>query len=603
MAVCARRSTRQWPVSNLFRRCERITAPARKLHKNPELLQMALQANAHRRQIVRPANRGDHRMPVPTRLANDGWWLCERPATALVCNSLLQTGSAIMADFTAPASNAGAVQEGIFPVKAAIVLALAALADWLFYGHGIGISAAIFAVAVACGSLLANLATLNRKQVLLAGLLLVAVVPTIEEFNVASLIFMVLALGVGLVLTTNRDRHGLGERAAALCDLYLVSPFRFFRDAVAAFDLPVLKTGFVVWFIPIVLSGIFVFLLASANPLLEKWIRLLNPGNTGSYVSLGRVLFWTVALSIVWPFIHVRWNSKREMPAGLAEAAALAQGIPSGQYDFFGVATILRSLILFNLLFAVQTVLDVTYLWGNATLPADISYASYAHRGAYPLIVTALLAAVFVLAAMRPGGPAEHSRVIRPLVYLWVAQNVLLVMSSILRLDLYVQIYLLTWWRVAAFIWMVLVAFGLVLIVARIVLNRSNAWLIRANLITPTATLYICSLVNFAAVIADYNVSHSREATGKGVSIDMNYLLSLGPQALPAIDRAIALRGFDPTLVSRRGCLVEQQVKATASWRSWGFRSWRLQRALEAESKSATTGWFEPQTSCAGREL
>jgi hypothetical protein len=529
-------------------------------------------------------------MPVPTRLANDGWWLCERPATALVCNSLLQTGSAIMADFTAPASNAGAVQEGTFPVKAAIVLALASLADWLFYGHGIGISTAIFAVAVACGALLANLATLNRKQVLPAGaLLLVALLPAIEEFNIASLAFMVLALGVGLLLTTNRERHGLGERAAALRDLYLVGPFRFFRDAIAAFDLPALKTGFAVWFIPIVLGGIFVFLLVSANPLLEK-CSLLNPGNTGSYVSLGRVLFWTVALSIVWPFVHVRWSGRRKMPAGLAEAAALAQGIPSGQHDFFGVATILRSLILFNLLFAVQTALDVAYLWGNAALPADISYASYAHRGAYPLIVTALLAAGFVLAAMRPGGPAEQSRVIRPLVYLWVAQNVLLVLSSILRLDLYVQIYLLTWWRVAAFIWMVLVALGLVLIVARIVLNRSNDWLIRANLITLTATLYVCSLVNFAAVIADYNVSHSREAAGKGVWIDMNYLFSLGPQALPAIDRAIALRGFDPTLVSRRGCLVEQQRREIAAWRSWGFRSWRLQRTLDALPKNSTTG-------------
>ena len=58
------------------------------------------------------------------------------------------------------------------------------------------------------------------------------------------------------------------------------------------------------------------FLLVSANPLLEKWVSLLNPGNTASYVSLGRVLFWAVALSIVWPFIHVRWSGKREMPAG-----------------------------------------------------------------------------------------------------------------------------------------------------------------------------------------------------------------------------------------------------------------------------------------------
>ena len=183
-----------------------------------------------------------------------------------------------MADFTAPASNAGSVREGTFPVKAAIVLALAALADWLFYGHGVGISAAIFAVAVACGSLLANLATLNRRQVLPAGaLLLVALVPAIEEFNAASLTFIVLALGIGLLLTTNRDRHRLGERAAALRDLYLVGPFRFFRDAIAAFNLPALKTGFAVWFIPIVLGGIFVFLLVSANPLIEKWISLLNP--------------------------------------------------------------------------------------------------------------------------------------------------------------------------------------------------------------------------------------------------------------------------------------------------------------------------------------
>ena len=147
------------------------------------------------------------------------------------------------------------------------------------------------------------------------------------------------------------------------------------------------------------------------------------------------------------------------------------------------------------------------YLWGNAALPADITYAAYAHRGAYPLIVTALLAAGFVLIAMKPGGPAERSPVIRPLVYLWVAQNVMLVISSILRLDLYVQIYLLTYWRIAAFVWMLLVAIGLVLIVARIALRRSDEWLIRANLITLTGTLYICSLVNFAAIIADYNVS------------------------------------------------------------------------------------------------
>jgi hypothetical protein len=494
-----------------------------------------------------------------------------------------------MADFSTPASNAGSVQETMFPIKPAVTVTLAALADWLFYGQRIGISVVVFAIALACGSLLANFARLDRRQVAVAGILVLAgLVPAVEEINAASLLFVVLALGVGLLLTTNREPINLGERAAALCGLYLIGPFRFSRDAISVFDLPALTTGFTVWFIPVVLGSIFAFLFASANPLIAKWVSLVNPSDPFSYVNLSRVLFWAAALSIVWPFIHVCWRRKREATSSLTEPAPQAPPTPSGFVEFFGAATILRSLILFNLLFAVQTTLDVIYLWGNATLPADISYAAYAHRGAYPLILTALLAAGFVLAAMNPGGPAERSKVIRPLVYLWVAQNVLLVASSILRLDLYVQNYLLTWWRVAAFVWMLLVAFGLLLIVARIVLNRSNDWLIRANLLTLTATLYICSLVNFAALIADYNVTHSREVSGKGIQVDMNYLSHLGPQALPAIDRILRLRGADPNLVSRRNCLVEQQRQDVASWRAWGFRSWRLQRTLDAQQTSST---------------
>jgi Domain of unknown function (DUF4173) len=175
------------------------------------------------------------------------------------------------------------------------------------------------------------------------------------------------------------------------------------------FNLPTLKTGLTIWFIPVAFGGIFVLLLVSANPLLEKWIRLMNPGDAASYLSLGRILFWAVAPSIIWPFIHVWWRSKMAVSSALVEAAVLDQMPRSDRMEFFGVATILRSLVLFNLLFAVQTILDAIYLWGNVALPADISYASYAHRGAYPLIVTALLAAGFVLAAMRPGGPAEQS--------------------------------------------------------------------------------------------------------------------------------------------------------------------------------------------------
>ena len=67
-----------------------------------------------------------------------------------------------MAEFSTPMPNAGSLQNDTFAVKPAIVLALAALADWLFYGQRIGISAVVFAIALACGALLANFAPFER---------------------------------------------------------------------------------------------------------------------------------------------------------------------------------------------------------------------------------------------------------------------------------------------------------------------------------------------------------------------------------------------------------------------------------------------------------
>jgi hypothetical protein len=525
-------------------------------------------------------------MPVPTRLANDGWWLCDSPPLAPIDIAPRQIrGNATMTSFAPPIPDVRPAQVNPFLSRFAIALGLAALADWLFYGEKIGISFVIFTVALMGCSMLANPSAWNGRRALLAGAILtVGLIPAIEDLDMLSTLFVLLALGSGVSILTNPDINGLADRARALRELFLIAPFRFTRDAVGALDLPAMKSGLVVWIVPLLMTSIFALLFISANPLLEKWLAWLDLHRAAEHLSIWRILFWVVALSLIWPFIQVYWRRRNVVaPDSPAPAPATIESLST--------ATVLRSLILFNLLFAVQTVLDAIYLWGNVALPADITYAGYAHRGAYPLIVTALLAACFVLVALRPGGPAERSGVIRPLVYLWVAQNVMLVVSSILRLDLYVKVYLLTSLRVAAFIWMLLVAAGLVLIVMRIALRRSNGWLVRANLVTLAGTLYACSLVNFTAVIADYNVTHSRESSGKGALLDIPYLAMLGPEALPAIDKALQMRPGDGDLVSRRHWLVERQRQDMASWRAWGFRSWRLQRYITAkENQTAPAG-------------
>jgi hypothetical protein len=241
-----------------------------------------------------------------------------------------------------------------------------------------------------------------------------------------------------------------------------------------------------------------------------------------------------------------------------------------------------RSLILFNALFALQSGLDLVYLWGGASLPDGMSHAQYAHRGAYPLIATALLAAGFVLIAMRPGGPAEHSRLIRPLVLAWIGQNILLVISSIFRLDLYVAAFSLTYLRLAAFIWMGLVAAGLMLILIQILLKKPNSWLVTANAATLALVLYGCCFINAPQVVASYNAEHCREAGGTGPNLDLKYLFSLGPQVLPVLEpRLQHIPALQPYVAGFRfDQAAEAARKGPANWRAWGFRAWRLERYL-----------------------
>ncbi len=488
-----------------------------------------------------------------------------------------------MTSFASPLPDVHADTRNLLPVKLAITLGLAALADWLFYDQRIGISMTLFAIALFIGSWLGNLAGLNWRRTATAALVLfVGLIPAVEEPNGLTFLFIVAALAYAISILTNPDLKQLFlGRLGAFRDLYLIGPFRLAGDLLRLFSMSDLTAGFAKWFVPVAFGLIFLLLFSSANPLIEKWIKELNPGDSTSHISLARTFFWILALSVIWPFIHVRWRRKKQRAAAPVEPVADNAEPRGDTLDLFGADAILRSLALFNLLFAVQTVLDAAYLWGNAKLPAEFTYADYAHRGAYPLIATALLAAGFVLTAMRPGGPAEKSPVIRPLVYIWVAQNVMMVASCILRLHLYVETYLLTTMRIAAFVWMLLVVAGLVLIMARIILEQSNGWLIRMNLISLTATLYVCALVNFPAIIADYNVTHSKEASGKGVNLDTNYLYELGPQVLPALNRARELPGLEARLTCNRNRLLQIQAADMASWRSWGFRNWRLQRWLD----------------------
>lgn len=489
---------------------------------------------------------------------------------------------------TAPAMKTSPVPSYCRRIGTAALLVM--LADFLFYGQPVGITVFIFAIVLAAAVVAMHPTALNDVRVWLKpATLFAALLPLIENVSPLSVLVAVAALAMFALSLAGRLRSEPARIARQLSLFLTASPFRFVRDFLrwrkTARELGQRRfqlAAIVVWIMPLTLGVVFLALFGAANPIIEHWLSLIDLYALLEKIEIARLIFWLIVLAGVWAFLRPRlprfaFRIRRVLPATPVARPART----SAEDILFGKAAIFRALLVFNALFAVQSALDATYLWGGVALPDGLTYAAYAHRGAYPLVATALLAAGFVLVALRSGSESSRDPLIRRLVYLWVAQNIALVISSMLRLDLYIDVYALTYLRIAAFIWMGLVAAGLALIVARIALQKTSEWLLSANLLTLSATLYACCFVNFAALIANFNVDHSLEMSGSGTPLDTYYLHSLGAVAMPALDRYNAHKIGRPTTYVADQVMIDDYLAKQKKWRAWSFRDWRLVRVLD----------------------
>ncbi|MDX8346811.1 DUF4173 domain-containing protein [Cognatiyoonia sp. IB215446] len=457
---------------------------------------------------------------VPRRLARDGWWLDDAPPRRVA------------------------------PVW--LLLAVVICADLLVWGVAAGLGFVVCLLLVTAAVHLAVGQAVPLWRAMAAwGLLIVSLLPAVDLVQPLSVGFAVLGMLAfsACMIVPDWDASALFRTALRLPGAGLVQTFRDAKNAKPSMPSKV-AVGRVLtdWLVPLAVGGVFICLLALANPVVDAWLIRLGALETGFSVDAGRVAFWGAVALIAWPLLRLA------VMKGTLNRPSRRIALP--QSRLINGRSVLRALVLFNLIFAVQSLLDMGYLWGGVRLPAGMSYAEYAHRGAYPLLVAALLAGFFALISQPFAGDRP---VLRILLYIWIGQTVLLVLSSILRLDLYVEAYGLTRLRFAAFIWMVLVALGLVLMIMQMMAKRSAGWFIARAAGLGLLALYTVSLVNVDGFIARHNL-----AVGK---VDGYYLCGLSEGAAPA------LAAYGPPLCQRA-------VSVPQDWRAWGFRNARLRRSV-----------------------
>ncbi len=490
---------------------------------------------------------------------------------------------------------------GGFAVKLALAAALVVLADQVFFANELSHGwLGLFGTALVLAAAIASPALRHDRRALIALTVALAMAGAMI-WDAAPLPFLLFWVAMGLAIllpgTARFDdgwrwaqrlvAHGFKALFGPLIDLFRLNRIRAKRPATG----PGLRHQLPALILPLVGSAIIIALFASANPVIDRFIASLSLP-TISERTLGRIVFGGAVFVIAWGVLRPR----RTRPFfGTFDG--------SGDLAIPGVspASVLISLVAFNALFAMQNAMDLAWLWGLMPLPTGMTLADYAHRGAYPLIATALLAALFVLITLRPGSRTAASLLVRRMVMLWIAQNVVLVASAMLRLYDYIDAYSLTRLRIAALAWMVLVAVGLVLIGWRLLRGHSARWLINANCAAAAMLLSAYAFVDTGAMAAQWNVRHAREVDGTGAGIDLCYLAQLeGSALLPLIE--LEQRPLDPALAKRLTALRKQVQYAQGELlRRGGWTLLGQRRLARAEALVGPVREYQPERyDCSG---
>ncbi len=471
------------------------------------------------------------------------------------------------------------------------------LADWLFYRQYVGWTLGLYSLLI-LGLLVLRRGVRSQAGWLAAGLTLLLAFALLEEPTFLGVLMMIAALGFAVMLRNGNWSSSFTYWITRWAHLLALLPARFLLDNYLAArwfrrhpeSRPAVERMVFRWVLPLLGGLVFVGLFTAANPVignwmssiwerLEHWLEWLP-----EFLRPGRILLWLLVGTAVYGVLrHQIWSRRKD--AGVTAPPVQSAGMVSHELA-------IRCLLVFNVVFAVQSLLDVIYLYGGMTLPKGMTYAHYAHRGAYPLVATALLAGLFVLMSFRTGGAAHRSVWARRLVYAWIAQNVFLLFSTIWRLAMYVEVYSLSRWRVAAMIWIGLVAIGFGWVIWKILWHKTNVWLLRVNFATLASVLYVSTFVNFSGMIADFNVRHCKEVDGQGVPLDAAYLQSLDVEALPALTW-VEPRVADGTKRVVKGAeksLKKELDEELGDWRGWTFRRQRIVAALESPQPNSGIG-------------
>ncbi|MBI2410785.1 MAG: DUF4173 domain-containing protein [Candidatus Kerfeldbacteria bacterium] len=423
-------------------------------------------------------------------------------------------------------------------------LALAFIFNYLFFQKTLGISFAIFVFTLFVAVVLLGMqqrALLKKSWWLFALILFFALMPGIRANEFLTFLNVCATFALLILLA-----HGLAGTPAFVMKLrdYLVLmifvPFRMLGRVLFTVSqmnqihsnskhrdmwLRVVKGVIMAVPILIIFGALFSQADLAFSQFINRFVDITISERSVQYLVLLFMAFIAALCFLSYIFFPKQYQS------GLSrEQSHTAAAVQSGK----GIE-VLVFLGLISVLFLVFIGFQITYLFGGEAniVNAGFTYAEYARRGFWELLVVALLSLVVLLVSEKYAGAESigseqkrHTQFLIPALVL-IIEVVVIIVSAFKRLSLYIDAYGMTTLRfyVAGFILLLFVLF--VVLAVKFIQSKPEQFFAFGTLLSLAAFLILVNIVNPDVFIARYNMK-AYHRTGK---IDVMYVGALSSDA------------------------------------------------------------------------
>ncbi|MBN2776040.1 MAG: DUF4173 domain-containing protein [Bacteroidales bacterium] len=181
-----------------------------------------------------------------------------------------------------------------------------------------------------------------------------------------------------------------------------------------------------------------------------------------------------------------------------------------------------------NALILYFNILDFTFLWFGFEWDGSF-LKEFVHEGTWILVFSIFLSAAIALFYFRRNlNFYPNNKWLKRLTIIWIAQNIIMVISVVIRNYWYINYFGLAYKRIAVLFFLLLTLIGLITIIIKILKLKSSFYLWKVNGFALFTVLILTTCVNWDMLIAKFNFDNYNRSL-----IDYRFMAKLNNSALP----------------------------------------------------------------------